>query len=327
MNNQELSILSVPDFSISEFEQGDSSTKNLMKKALRECCKEHGFFTVSDHGISKSLIQNTLQVTRKFFSLPIEIKRLCVSDNILESQMKERGYVEKEFNYNNPISKDAPLDLNEGFLVGRNLTQEQIDNLSNIIKKECYSNNIWPEGFPEMKSIMDAYYEEMFLLSIKVRDLLQYALDFEVPHCEYATSLIRMNYYPRIIKKASPGQMRISEHADFCMFTILLTEDINSKQEKIEKVTAGGLEVFAKEKGWCGLSYDRLSFVVNCGDTLDSLSNKKCKSSLHRVRVPKPDPERDNSRVSLAYFCSADYAFDKNSIESYQKIVNDGNKR
>jgi isopenicillin N synthase-like dioxygenase len=176
-----------------------------------------------------------------------------------------------------------------------------------------------------MKSVMTSYYEEIALLTLRVRELLKYAFDFEVPSCEYATSLMRMNYYPRIIEEVPANQWRISEHADFCMFTILLTEAPNPEIAKINKDMSGGLELFTKEKGWYKTSYDHSSFVVNCGDTLEMLSNVKCKSSFHRVGIPPISKRHDNSRASIAYFCAADYLVDKKTVESYQNLIDIGN--
>lgn len=325
MINQELPVLQLPNFDIDEFEQASSQERARVLDKLRECCHEHGFFTISGHGVSKSLMQDALNMTRKFFSQPIEMKRACTQSSVPKFQMKERGYTEREFYSNNPILDDAPLDLNEGFIVSRNLTREQVDHLNDVIKKEYYSDNIWPSELPEMRSIMTSYYEEIALLTLRVREFLKSAFDFEVPACEYATSLMRMNYYPRIIEEVPANQWRISEHADFCMFTILLTEAQDPEITKINRDLRGGLEVFRKEKGWYRTSYDHSSFVVNCGDTLEMLSDGKCKSSFHRVGIPSVSKAYDNSRASIAYFCAADYTVDKKTAELYQKLINVGN--
>jgi len=54
----------------SEFEQGDEVIRDRIGRALRKCCKEHGFFAISVHGVSNRIKEDAVDITRKFLNFP-----------------------------------------------------------------------------------------------------------------------------------------------------------------------------------------------------------------------------------------------------------------
>ena len=315
-----INSISLPTFDISEFEEGNKYIRNSIRDSLSQCLQDHGFFSLSGHGIPDSLLSEVLLCTRRFFALPIELKKLysCPASSA-EMNMAERGYAEREFYGKNPV-EDSPLDLNEGFIVGKDITLSQARQLNSMIQSEYYTQNIWPSIIPEMKELISTYYEEIRCLSLRLRVMIENVLGFSIPECGESTSLMRLNYYPQVNDTPLPNQWRISPHPDYCMFTILLPEPRKHLLSNANS-SKGELEVYHKEKGWSKVIYNKSSFVINCGHTLQELSSGKCVSSMHRVSCPVPTKEYDNSRVSIAYFVHADYLIEQETLKTYENLI------
>jgi isopenicillin N synthase-like dioxygenase len=322
MNTNTLPILNLLNFNIAEFEKGSNITKDRIKEELKKCCKEHGFFTISGHGVSDKVKEDAINVTRKFFKLPQELKiKYCKKYEFLNQQ---RGYQEKEFSKVNPLLDSAPTDINEIYVIGSTLSPQQKDNMTEDEKREDYAENIWPLEFPEMKKVMTLYHEEMYSLSIRIHKMMEYIFDFRIPKYSSVSSHLYMNYYPRIKHKMLENQWRVAHHEDYDLFTILLPEPQEGKVMQQEEKNRGGLEILNKEYGWCRAVYDKSLFVINCGSTLQEASKGQCKSPFHRVSMPEANQEYDNSRISLAYFCFAEYEANKSTVLKYQDLQQKG---
>ena len=49
----------IPELSFKEIEKGDSFSINLLREAL----SDHGFFSITDHGLSKKLVDNCYELS------------------------------------------------------------------------------------------------------------------------------------------------------------------------------------------------------------------------------------------------------------------------
>ena len=320
--------LKLPTIALSAFERTSKEQQATTLKLLRDACADYGFFCITDHGIEQQLLDDAIRVSRQYFSLPEDIKKQASQEDLPEFAMhsvRERGYVGGEFYNKNPLDSDAPLDLNEAFIFSANLSPAQISYLNPIIREQDYADNVWPENLPEMQTIMHCYYEALKHLAFRIHQLLQLALDFAVPPFAEHSSLVRINYYPPVTEEPAKNQWRISQHDDICLFTILLPEPKEGKTVDITGNRAG-LEVLHNKHGWCRALYDTKSFVINAGYTMNRASITKtgeysCKSSLHRVSVPSPSIEHDNSRVSIAYLVLAEHDLNQESMKAYQDLV------
>ena len=52
----------IPELSFKEIEKGDLSSINLLKEAL----SNHGFFSITEHGLSKDLVNNCYKSSKAF---------------------------------------------------------------------------------------------------------------------------------------------------------------------------------------------------------------------------------------------------------------------
>ncbi|MEI8632946.1 2OG-Fe(II) oxygenase family protein [Vibrio sp. PP-XX7] len=102
--------------------------------------------------------------------------------------------------------------------------------------------------------------------------------------------------------KAEPGLWRAGAHTDFDCLTLVFQQD-----------GQGGLQVCPgkeamQEEGahqtWTTVIPNTETITCNIGDMLMRWSDDRLKSTLHRVRMPKPE-EDQGSRYSMAFFCQA----------------------
>ena len=109
-------------------------------------------------------------------------------------------------------------------------------------------------------------------------------------------SAMRVNYYPELIKEPQDNQLRASAHSDYGSLTLLLQDEGES-----------GLEILNRDKEWISVKPSKPDLVVNIGDLMERWTNGIWVSSLHRVRIPKTEIQKNKSRMSLAFFQQPDW--------------------
>ena len=60
----------VPELSFKDIEKGDSFSISILKEALTA----HGFFSITDHGLSQDLIDRCYSCSKNFFDLDFDTK-------------------------------------------------------------------------------------------------------------------------------------------------------------------------------------------------------------------------------------------------------------
>ena len=66
----------IPELSFKNIERGDSLSISLLKDAL----KNHGFFSITEHGLSQDLIDKCYKSSKEFFDLDYKIKNTYLSN-------------------------------------------------------------------------------------------------------------------------------------------------------------------------------------------------------------------------------------------------------
>ena len=82
-----MSIKVIPELSFKEIEKGDSFSINLLSQAL----SDHGFFSITQHGLSKDLVDSCYKSSKAFFDLDYKIKNTYSS----VGSKGARGYTPK----------------------------------------------------------------------------------------------------------------------------------------------------------------------------------------------------------------------------------------
>lgn len=325
-NHKAVDTIELIEIDIKKFELADLDTKKNITQKLKKACESSGFFLLSGHGISDEVIQEMYDISYQFFKLPTAVKERCMRGYLGFN----RGYVAKQFESKNAFSEGAPLDLNEVFMMGRELSEDHLDCLSKLSEVDLdqeFLENIWPKEFPNMKLIYHKYFEFMFFLSIRINSLIKYTFKdspFTIPNLSEASPEMTISYYPSVNKIPEEGQLRISPHEDHCMFTILLPPKKEGKTDDIEGL--GGLELLCEDNQWRRAVYYKpyTVFVVNCAHTLRFISNVQIASSIHRVSTPVPKNEIDNTRLTFAYNATAVWAHHRHTREEINSLHKKG---
>lgn len=240
-------------------------------------CRATGFLSVSGHGVSEALIEETFSVARRFFDLPVDEKmrvalagpkaRYGYSPLAGETLSRSRG-------------EPSPPDLKESFSIGPEPSWDGPFE---------GAETLWPERPAELAPVLKRYFVEMSRLASRLLSLLARSLelepDFFEPAIDRHASALRLLDYPRIDTPNLAGQLRASAHSDYGSLTILAAQP-----------GSRGLEIFAPDGAWREVEIVEGALIVNLGDLMARWSNDRWVSTLHRAVLHR---ER---RQSIAFF-------------------------
>lgn len=264
---------SIPTLSLAD----QARNPDAFAKAFGNSFESFGFAVVADHGIDPALIEATWAMTRAFFALPVETK----ARYILEGTGGARGYTP----FGIEIAKDADKhDLKEFWHVGRDLPPGHRF-------RDHMPDNIWPSEIPGFKETLQAIFAAFDsvgnrLLSAIAR-YLGLAPDWFEPAVENGNSVLRLLHYPPIAHDADG--IRAGAHEDINLITLLLGAE------------EAGLQLLTKSGDWLAIDPPEGAMVINVGDMLQRLTNRRLPSTTHRVINPPPE-RRHIPRYSMPFF-------------------------
>ena len=260
----------IPELSFREIEKGDSYSINLLKAAL----SDHGFFSITEHGLSKELVDNCYKSSKAFFDLDYEIKNTYSSVGSkgargytpkgIETAVGEKIADQKEFWHHGPVIDDS------------------------FDKK--IPQNLYIEQVPQFNSNFDELYDELHKIGSRVLSVIALSLGLDSNHfkswVEKGNSLLRSIHYPPVESLSNPHRARA--HEDINLITLLIGAE------------EGGLEVLNKDGSWIKVEPSSEAIVCNIGDMMQLVTDKKLKSTTHRViQDPEAEPK---SRYSIPFF-------------------------
>ena len=108
---------------------------------------------------------------------------------------------------------------------------------------------------------------------------------------KFGNSILRpIHYFPLSNPQNIPADaVRAAAHGDINLITLLMG------------ASAEGLEILRQDGKWIQVTALSEQIVVNVGDMLERLTNKKLKSTIHRVVNP-PQGFWDTPRYSIPFF-------------------------
>ena len=98
-----------------------------------------------------------------------------------------------------------------------------------------------------------------------------------------------IHYYPLNENDVQGGAVRAAAHGDINLITLLMG------------ASADGLEIFTKDKKWIPIISEPDQLVINVGDMMERLTNKRLMSTVHRVVNPD-NSKLNTSRYSIPFF-------------------------
>ncbi|XP_031493945.1 protein DMR6-LIKE OXYGENASE 2-like [Nymphaea colorata] len=222
-----------------------------------------GFFLVKNHGIADSVMNDMMEISRRFFRLP-ESERL-------------KSYSE---------DPTKTVRLSTSF----NVKKEKVSNWRDYLRLHCYPledyAQHWPAQPSNFRKITSEYCTKVRELALALLEALSESLGLEPDYMNKALGKqgqhMAINYYPPCpepeLTYGLPG------HTDPNALTVLLQDDVP------------GLQVLRDGK-WVQVNPIPKALVINIGDQIQVLSNGVYKSVLHRAVV-----NTDKERISIPTF-------------------------
>jgi isopenicillin N synthase-like dioxygenase len=271
----------IPSLDLAAFYGGDDQTKARFVNELGNAYHSIGFVAIRNHFLPDELQNKLYHAIKKFFALPDEIKQKYERVDLAG----QRGYIGKGKEHAKGRNTG---DLKEFYHVGQELSAEEL-------RIENYPPNIWPSEVPELKQVATEVYKALEKTGTYM--LRAIALFLNLPEnffddkIKNGNSILRpIHYYPIANPDAVPSDaVRAAEHGDINLITLLMG------------ASADGLQVLRRDGKWIPITALPDQLVVNVGDMLERLTNKKLKSTIHRVVNP-PRELMNAPRYSIPFF-------------------------
>ena len=261
---------SIPELSFEAIEKGDSISISILKAAL----EEHGFFSITNHGVSEELLTKCYSLAKDFFNLPRDVK-----DKYHEKSLKgARGYT--PLGIETAVGETIP-DQKEFWHHGPNVN----DSFDSRIPK-----NISVSQIADFNNQFDLLFHQLNLLGLKVLSSIALILGkepsfFDSWACK-GNSVLRLIHYPPVQDKSNI--LRARAHEDINLITLLVGAE------------ESGLEVQNRDGDWVPIEAKSKSIVCNIGDMMQLVTRSQLKSTTHRVIDNKDGSS--SSRYSMPFF-------------------------
>lgn len=271
----------IPSLDLADFYSDNPDKKTKFVEALGAAYHNIGFVAIKNHFLSCEMQDKLYAAIKRYFALPDEVKVKHERAGIAG----QRGYTGKQKEHAKGRNTG---DLKEFYHVGQELSATEL-------AKEGYPPNIWPDEVPELKTAaLDVY---RALEKTGVYMLRAIALYLRLPEQYFddkiknGNSILRpIHYYPIADPSTVPDDaVRAAEHGDINLITLLMG------------ASADGLQVLRRDGKWIPITALPDQLVVNVGDMLERLTNKKLKSTIHRVVNP-PREAMNMPRYSIPFF-------------------------
>ena len=271
----------IPVVDLADFVSQESIRKKIFVQTLGHAFNQIGFVAVKNHGLSDEITQPLYQAVRDFFALP-EATKLSYE---IEGLGGQRGYTAKGKEH----AKGRNVgDLKEFYHLGQPLLKVELERLG-------YPQNIFPQEVPEFEKLTVAAYRILEAAGLQILKAIALYLELDEfyfdQYVKLGNSILRpIHYFPLTEAEQIPeNAVRAAAHGDINLITLLMG------------ASAAGLEILRHDGKWIPVTALPNQLVVNVGDMLSRLTNKKLKSTIHRVVNP-PTGLNHTARYSIPFF-------------------------
>ena len=265
-----MTFYTIPEISMLDIKNRDEKTIHELSLALTS----HGFFTITDHGISDEILSESYKLSKDFFDLDENIKNTYAHPE----KAGARGYT--PFGKETAVGETTP-DLKEFWHHGPQV-DESFDSriASNINVKEVQAFN----------DQCDLLFNQLNNLGIEVLRAIALILNLNSKFFdEWAlkgNSILRLIHYPPVSN--SSNTLRARAHGDINLITLLVGAE------------ESGLEVLSPDGDWIPIVAKSKSIVCNIGDMMELVTRSQLKSTTHRV--VDHNTKTSKSRYSMPFF-------------------------
>jgi isopenicillin N synthase-like dioxygenase len=284
----------LPVISLAGWFSDDPAQSREVVENLLQGATGSGFFYITDHGISQSLIDTVYQASKAFHDQPQSWKEAYS----ITRSLHHRGYV--SIADNGTYEKDGKTFHNhhESFDLSFDMAADDPRAHKGF---GMVGPNIWPEldGFKEAVS---AYYDAVYQLGRQLTAAFELGLGLQsgalLQHFTAPTSQLRLMKYPENDAPMDTNNHGIGAHSDFECFTMLHTR-------------GPGLQVLSADDHWVEAPPLEDGFIVNIGDCLEAWTGGLFKSTQHRV------VNLGDLRYSLPFFFATDFDIDVEPLPAF----------
>ncbi len=256
--------------------------KRKVAETLAQAAHEIGFFYITNHGISQSLIANVYHEAERFFSLPLAEK---LRYDIARSN-NHRGYVSQA--QRGDYADEQGERHYEAFDLALDLLP---DDPEYHRADKLLGPNVWP-ALPGFRDRVYQYYQsvadlaQMLCRAFEIH--LRLAPGYFRQFTDKSTSQLRLLHYIENQALMNAKDMNMGAHTDYECFTIL-------------HQTKPGLQVMNSADQWIEAPPLEGTFVVNIGDMMEAWTNGLFRATLHRV------VNHGHERYSMPYFQATNF--------------------
>lgn len=287
--------VNIPRLNLADYLSGSAEDKKKFSDDIGKAFNDTGFVTITNHGLSKELIDKLYTEVQRFFGLPEDTK-LKYEKVELAGQ---RGYTSK----GREKAKDSKTpDLKEFWQTGQYVED------GDVIKAD-YPDNVIVNEVPDFNAVTKEIYQKLEKAGKHLLNAIAVYLNLPENYFEdkvhNGNSILRaIHYFPIENPDALPTDaVRAGAHEDINLITLLIG------------ASADGLEVLTRDGEWFPIKAHGEDIVVNVGDMLQRLTNNKLKSTTHRVVNP-PRELMKNSRYSVPFFLHPKSKMDLTCLDS-----------
>lgn len=276
-----MNSVNIPRLDLNNYLHGTDQQRKQFSDEIGKAFNETGFVTITNHGLSKALIDKLYKEVKTLFALPQNIK----DSYEIPELAGQRGYTGKS----KETAKGFKIpDLKEFWQIGQIVADDSP-------LKDDYPDNIFVKELPDFNLTTQEIYKRLEQAGIHLLRAIAIYLnlpeDYFDSKVKEGNSILRtLHYFPITNPDALPdGAVRAGAHEDINLITLLIG------------ASADGLELLTRDNEWFPVKAFGEDLVVNVGDMLQRLTNNKLKSTTHRVVNP-PREQMKNSRYSVPFF-------------------------
>lgn len=255
-----------------------------------------GFFQVTGHGIPEHEIDRAFELAERFFALPADVKARRPLRSGTNSGWEHRTQKRPS---------TGTLDDKESYQI----TTSRMDDL-----------DLWPtdDELDEFRATMESFERANWQLAMRLLGSFARKLGFDddfftrrhdPTSAAYQSTLRLLHYLPIEADDLDDSIWRAGAHTDYDCLTLLHQRPGQHGLQLCPGAEASAVSARGdsgqRPLGWTSVDPTPGTITCNIGDMLMRWSDDQLPSTLHRVRMPKPDGDL-GPRYSIAYFAQAD---------------------
>ncbi|MEE4661358.1 MAG: 2OG-Fe(II) oxygenase family protein [Halieaceae bacterium] len=261
--------MNIPEVDFSPYDEGDDAALVALAAQFNEALTGVGFLSLRNIGIDESLRDRVFEASKAFFAQP-------------EAEKRKLGYSDAEDNFG------YQGICEESLMPGSAPDLKEAMTLRDLHKPRDFH---WPDT--AFRDLLMAFHDDCLAAAYRILRVfatdLQMDREFFVEKHGGENVTMRILHYPPLPQQ-SEQQLGAGPHTDYGMVTLLFQD------------LTGGLEVLDRDGQWQPVTPRPGAVVINAGDMLERWTNKRYRSSLHRVRA-RPG---GSDRYSIAFFVDPD---------------------